>query len=665
MAVISELKKRGKNLLDASKAETGSLVAADGSNFEKTNRARSPFVYLKKGTYTISMSPDIKATTMFFYSKPQPSGYFIGKYATTPSVENGRRIATFPVEQDCYMRCVFVPEDESKITDLSGETLKNYNVMISEGTTTDYLDITKYNNATIRNINIDGVDFHFAKPNEIENNICDNAVNEPIIDMQIKGNSVQQTYTGKNLFDMNNIEEGSILTLEGTDYDIENRYRLKFTYLKAGTYTFAINGNVQGGGYLHKYSSADVNSWLGTVAFSATKTVNGRNIRTATLDQDCYVRMVILPIGDQILSREYLLENKPQLEKSSTATSYEPYVGGTASPNPDYPQEIESVGEKTKNLLKLNDDLNQTMNGVEIKVNSDGTIVCNGLCTANIDLYIATFDYQIDAKYRCSGSPENGSTSTYRLFFNNIGSDTGYGIVKNSTTEHLNSPVRLVIYAGYNCNNLTFKPMVKLGTEKVDYEPYGYRIPIKVNNTTTNIYLKEPLRKIGDYSDVLDYKNKKVIRKIASEFLDTVTTLSGDATTYKKFLTNIKYKPYLTYPSGSNLISNKSIGHAISNKFRQSAYPYENLGFNANYIQTYITTAGISRCVYTFGDTSINTTEDAQEAIGDGFEICYVMADTIEETIEVPEIETLDGTTTLELETLEPSGISVNYWKQI
>ena len=32
-----------------------------------------------------------------------------------------------------------------------------------------------------------------------------------------------------------------------------------------------------------------------------------------------------------------------QLEQSSTATSYEPYVGGIPSPNSDYPQEVNRV----------------------------------------------------------------------------------------------------------------------------------------------------------------------------------------------------------------------------------------------------------------------------------------------------------------------------------
>ena len=46
---------------------------------------------------------------------------------------------------------------------------------------------------------------------------------------------------------------------------------------------------------------------------------------------------------------------KPQLEKNSTITSYEPYTGGIASPNPDYPQDIQVVtGENTISIINRN-----------------------------------------------------------------------------------------------------------------------------------------------------------------------------------------------------------------------------------------------------------------------------------------------------------------------
>ena len=44
-------------------------------------------------------------------------------------------------------------------------------------------------------------------------------------------------------------------------------------------------------------------------------------------------------------------------------------------------------------------------------------------------------------------------------------------------------------------------------------EYYGkYDIPIVVNDTTTHIYLDEPLREVGSYADYIDFKHQKVVR---------------------------------------------------------------------------------------------------------------------------------------------------------
>ena len=67
-------------------------------------------------------------------------------------------------------------------------------------------------------------------------------------------------------------------------------------------------------------------------------------------------------------------------------------------------------------------------------------------------------------------------------------------------------------------NNYKFKYQLEEGSTATSYEPYGYKIPITVSNgttsNTTNIYLKEPLRKVGDTADYLDLENKKVVRNI-------------------------------------------------------------------------------------------------------------------------------------------------------
>ena len=47
------------------------------------------------------------------------------------------------------------------------------------------------NNRTIDVINYNGTDYHFAKESQDVDGVCENAVNEPIIDLSMTGNSVQ------------------------------------------------------------------------------------------------------------------------------------------------------------------------------------------------------------------------------------------------------------------------------------------------------------------------------------------------------------------------------------------------------------------------------------------------------------------------------------------
>ena len=55
------------------------------------------------------------------------------------------------------------------------------------------------------------------------------------------------------------------------------------------------------------------------------------------------------------------------------------------------------------------------------------------------------------------------------------------------------------------------KIQLEIGDTATEYEPYN-------SGETKHIYLDEPLRKVGDYADYIDYRNQKVIRQV--EVLD-------------------------------------------------------------------------------------------------------------------------------------------------
>jgi len=155
------------------------------------------------------------------------------------------------------------------------------------------------------------------------------------------GDTEQDTYTGKNLFNPDNILINTGLNYPaGTTYSGPTRSCLNYTKIEGGQ-NYAISGLTAK--VVIFYSSQDESTSLG-----GTNNLPASGVITAPASAN-YVRIAFDNTVDY---------SKPQLEKSSVITSYEPYVGGVASPNPDYPQKVQTVtGEQ---IITISDGENQT-----------------------------------------------------------------------------------------------------------------------------------------------------------------------------------------------------------------------------------------------------------------------------------------------------------------
>ena len=173
-----------------------------------------------------------------------------------------------------------------------------------------------------------------------------------LIDVKAYGDTFQQTYTGKNLLP-NTLQSG---TTSGLTYTVNSDGSIKLT----GTATARVEP------YLYYNSAAPLIFPAGTYKNTSTYPIilyaNGYNVFPAggslTLTEEKSVTIAYFRVENTgtALNEMYY----PQIIKSSVSDeSYEPYVGRTASPNPDYPQDIQVVtGEQTvnvhgKNLLGL------------------------------------------------------------------------------------------------------------------------------------------------------------------------------------------------------------------------------------------------------------------------------------------------------------------------
>lgn len=182
-----------------------------------------------------------------------------------------------------------------------------------------------------------------------------------------------------------------------------------------------------------------------------------------------------------------------QLESGSVMTDFEPYVGGIASPNPDYPQEITVSGSDGsvevvicgKNLLK-NLASSHVYNGITFTVNDDdGSVTANGTSTGDIWVNLTganSVKLDLDGNYILSGCPIGGSVSKYALTAVDRGTDDakdvsvyrdegkGVNVLFDSTHYY---KIFIRVYSGATLNNLTYYPMIRLASDTDStYQPY-------------------------------------------------------------------------------------------------------------------------------------------------------------------------------------------------
>ena len=212
---------------------------------------------------------------------------------------------------------------------------------------------------------------------------------------------------------------------------------------------------------------------------------------------------------------------------TSWSISGNSYQDGT--PSPEQPVEVQCVGDKTENLwdgyLEIG-GLNGS-NGEEynpdthyyVRTNylpllkSDHPVLCvkvNGVYIRNIFMYD---ENKIRISTVSSGYFDNGSGCVFsllnacryiRMCFQSDAKPCGTN--ENSLPE----------ISVNNVNQL----MINDGNTPMEYEPPGYKIPITLGGVTQTVYLDEPLYRVGDYADEIDFSNQQIIRRVKKLVLD-------------------------------------------------------------------------------------------------------------------------------------------------
>jgi hypothetical protein len=247
------------------------------------------------------------------------------------------------------------------------ENVDTYAIHYTDGTQTTF-DVT---NGEVTKEQLDEVDNRAKKTrNELERvkndiletgtasdsfiNVQDSAWAE-LQELSVDGVCEQQTTTGKNLLP-NKVQSKTVNGITCTNNNdgtvILNGTTTAKTYLSPfykdfislsldGNYTFSAN-TYNNLGYSLYHGSAELFFWdtKSDKTFSATGSFD--NVRPQiNIESGVTLNNVIV---------------KFQLEKGSTATEYEPYTEGQATPSPDYPQEIKTITDSLK-LTSCNKNL--------------------------------------------------------------------------------------------------------------------------------------------------------------------------------------------------------------------------------------------------------------------------------------------------------------------
>lgn len=258
-------------------------------------------------------------------------------------------------------------------------------------------------------------------------------------------------------------------------YDISQTWHFK-NLLPNTQYTISCNVDI---------NKSDGTVWLFESAKSTDTTSLTRNFTTNSSGEYSFTPMFYMQ-GTKTIG-DYVELSNIQLEKGSTATTYEPYKGNTYEVN---------LG---KNLIDLTNGT-YSDNGITAVV-ENGKITLNGTASATSFVTIPLLSNislgSVNKTLSLNNSQTISDTSTEcRLYtsgqdYNSV----NFSTINKSTTfsnDRVYTRLQIRTSSGVTFNNFVFKPQLEKGSTATSYSPYF--TPIELN-------------KIGDYEDRIYKEN--------------------------------------------------------------------------------------------------------------------------------------------------------------
>lgn len=322
------------------------------------------------------------------------------------------------------------------------------------------------------------------------------------------------------------------------------------------------------------------------------------------------------------------------------------------TPSPDYPVDVQGVGERTENLFDK--DSPDVVRGNSF--NQSGNIVYNGLSaiTGYIPIKPDTF---------YSMFPKNGTSGWYGVFYdsekNQISTFNVSGGGDGTSGQYIYKSPSNASYARLSVLNTGYyaRTMYVEGTEKLvlsNIIPYGYKIPVTIGNVTTPIYIgSDPLYRIGDNADEIDFANQRIIRRIKKLVLtgnEEITLSSIDDNRVVGLFAILNMGLDYSRTGYCNILQWKTSG-----TYSQSEY---NRIVATARINFYLSLAKSILPEPTFD--GFKSYLAAQYAAGTPVIIWYALAEPEIASVTIPQLATEVGDNTLTVDTIiKPSAVSI------
>lgn len=194
--------------------------------------------------------------------------------------------------------------------------------------------------------------------------------------------------------------------------------------------------------------------------------------------------------------------------------------------------------------------------------------------------------------------------------------------------------------------------MISILTD-TNFEPY-------VEPIITSIYLDEPLRKVGNYADYIDFENQKVIRNVGNKIFDGTENWEIHTTTDEGAV--FRNENLLTPLIGASIFDTFMTHFALTDIY--STATFTNGLFRFTYTGAEDDRRIGSSRVYVSAEQT--TVEDFKSWLSENKPIImYPLAEPDDmEIVELPNIPTIKGTTITEIDTtVQPSAVNYNYYK--